>query len=36
MIELADQRRIADVDNRMADTENRRPVGDDRRYHEVC
>jgi hypothetical protein len=36
MIELADQRRIADSNNRMADTENRRPFRDEGRYHEVC
>jgi hypothetical protein len=36
MIELAEQRRIADVETGTADTENKRPVGDDGWYYEVC
>jgi hypothetical protein len=35
MIELADRRRIADVDNRIGDVENRRLVRDERHHHEV-
>jgi hypothetical protein len=36
MIELAEQRRIADVETGTAVAENRRPVGDDGRYYKVC